>query len=118
TFDISQTTAGTSVAALFDSAGVGIVSLGSKTLTITSGSFFNGVIQDGGIAGGAGGGLTIANGARQQLGNTNTYTGATTIAADSELDLFSSGGSRNGSIAASSSVSDDGIFDIAGLTNG
>ena len=44
-------------AALF---GTGRVSLGSKTLTITSGSFFNGVIQDGGIAGGTGGGVTIA----------------------------------------------------------
>jgi outer membrane autotransporter protein len=118
TFDISQTTAGASVGALFDSAGVGVVSLGSKTLTITSGSFFNGVIQDGGIGGGTGGRLTIANGAVQQLGNTNTYTGATTIAAGGELDLFSSGGGRNGSIAASSSVTNDGIFDIAGLTTG
>ena len=54
TLDISQINAGTSVAAL---SGNGRVSLGSKTLTITSGSIFNGVIQDGGIAGGTGGGL-------------------------------------------------------------
>ena len=56
-----------------------VVSLGAQTLTITNGSFFYGAIQDGGIAGGTGGGLTIAGGATQQLAGTNTYTGLTTI---------------------------------------
>ena len=117
TLDISQTTAGASVSTLFDAAGVGVVALGSKTLTITSGSLFAGVIQDGGIGGGTGGSLAIANGATQSLGGTNTYTGATTIAAGGELDLVSFG-SGNGSIATSSGVANNGIFDIGGLTTG
>ena len=84
-FDISQTTAGTSVAALFSFSG-GVVSLGSKTLTITGGSFFGGVIQDAGIVSGTGGALTIASGADQVLTGTSTYTGATTINGTLEVD--------------------------------
>jgi hypothetical protein len=53
TFDISQTGSGATVGGLFDPAGIGRVSLGSQTLTITTGSSFNGVIQDGGIGGAA-----------------------------------------------------------------
>jgi autotransporter-associated beta strand protein len=117
TLDISQTTNGASVGALFDFAGVGVVALGSRTLTITSGSLFQGVIQDGGIAGGAGGNLVIANGATQLLAGTNTYTGATTIAAGGELDLTLFAG-NNGSIATSSGVTDNGQFDIASLATG
>ncbi|WP_456704687.1 hypothetical protein [Bradyrhizobium sp. USDA 4449] len=45
----------------------GIVVLGSKTLTITSGRFFGGAMQDGGIAGGTGGSIVIPNSATQQL---------------------------------------------------
>ncbi|MET4069926.1 autotransporter-associated beta strand protein [Bradyrhizobium sp. S3.2.6] len=116
TFDISQTTSGTSVNALFSLTGGGIVALGSKTLTITSGSFFGGVIQDGGIAGGTGGNVVIANGATQQLFGTNTYTGTTTIASGG-LDLINFGGS-DGSIATSSNVIANGIFDITGLSGG
>ncbi|GMO77750.1 autotransporter outer membrane beta-barrel domain-containing protein [Bradyrhizobium ottawaense] len=114
TLDISQTTSGTSVRGLGSPAGSGIVALGSRTLTITSGSTFGGVIQDGGIGGGTGGSVVIANGATQSLSGTNTYTGATTIAAGGELDLASSGGS----IAASSGVVANGVFDISNLTNG
>ena len=51
---------------------------GSKTLTITNGSSFAGVIQDGGIAGGTGGPLVIAAGLAGP-GRLNTYTGSTTI---------------------------------------
>jgi outer membrane autotransporter protein len=108
TFDISQTNAGTSVAGLF---GNGRVSLGSKTLTITNGSFFNGVIQDGGIAGGSGGGLVIAAPGGQDLQGVNTYTGATTIVAGGLLTL-----SNNGSIASSSGLTLSGAgaqFDIS-----
>lgn len=115
--DISQTTTGASVGGLFDVTSSGVVALGSKTLTITSGSIFTGVIQDGGIGGGTGGKLTIANGALQSLEGTNTYTGVTTIAAGGELDLGSIG-TRHGSIAASSSVVNDGVFGIFGLSNG
>ncbi|GMO16565.1 autotransporter outer membrane beta-barrel domain-containing protein [Bradyrhizobium ottawaense] len=114
TLDISQTTSGTSVRGLGSPAGSGIVALGSRTLTITSGSTFGGVIQDDGIGGGTGGSVVIANGATQSLSGTNTYTGATTIAAGGELDLASSGGS----IAASSGVVANGVFDISNLTNG
>ncbi|WP_426419421.1 autotransporter domain-containing protein [Bradyrhizobium genosp. A] len=117
TFDISQITSGTSVNALFSLTGGGIVALGSKTLTITSGSFFGGAIQDGGIAGGTGGNLVIANGAAQQLYGTNTYTGTTTVASGGELDLVNFGGS-DGSIATSSNVIANGIFDISGLSAG
>ncbi|TPQ36250.1 autotransporter [Bradyrhizobium guangdongense] len=117
TLDISQTTSGTSIRGLGSPAGDGIVALGSKTLTITSGSSFGGVIQDGGIAGGTGGRLDIANGALQALVGTNTYTGTTTIEAGGELDLGSVGASH-GSIATSSNVIANGIFDISNLTNG
>lgn len=117
TLDISQTTSGTSVGGLFSLSPVGTVSLGSKTLTITSGSFFGGVIQDGGIAGGTGGNLAIASGATQQLFGTNTYTGITTIASGGELDLINLGGS-DGSIATSSNVVANGIFNIQGLSGG
>ncbi|MET4331883.1 autotransporter-associated beta strand protein [Bradyrhizobium sp. i1.15.2] len=117
TFDISQTTSGTSVNALFSLTAGGIVALGSKTLTITSGSFFGGVIQDGGIAGGTGGNVVIANGATQQLYGTNAYTGTTTIASGGELDLINFGGS-DGSIATSSNVVADGFFDISALSTG
>jgi autotransporter-associated beta strand protein len=109
--DISQTNSGTSVAGLFSLGGNGVVSLGSKTLTITNGSSFRGVIQDGGIGGGTGGGLVITGGAVQDLGGVNTYTGATTIAANSTLTLF-----NNGSIAQSSGVNLAGAgatFDIS-----
>ncbi|AWM02445.1 autotransporter outer membrane beta-barrel domain-containing protein [Bradyrhizobium amphicarpaeae] len=113
TFDISQTTSGASVGGLF-SLFLGNVALGSKTLTITNGSVFAGVIQDGGIGGGTSGNLVIANGALQQLGGINTYTGTTTIDSGGELDLVSIGGGA-GSIATSSRVIVNGTFDISSL---
>jgi uncharacterized protein with beta-barrel porin domain len=93
TFDISQTTGGATIAGLTSFSSSSRVSLGAQTLAITVGSFFNGVIQDGGIGGGTGGGLTIAANTFQQLGGTNTYTGATTVNGSLEVD---------GSIATSS----------------
>lgn len=119
TLDISQTTSGASVSQLFSFGASGGVALGSKTLTLTSGSgtSFGGVIQDGGIGGGTGGNLVLANGAVQQLYGTNTYTGTTTIASGGELDLVNVGGS-DGSIATSGSVIANGIFDIASLSAG
>ena len=113
-FDISQTNSGASVAGLFDPIGIGVVSLGSKTLTFTSNvGFFNGVIQDGGIGGGTGGNVTIANGGLATFGGVNTYTGLTTINAGGELDM-----SGNGSIAASKALINNGIFDISCLCSG
>ncbi|WP_167406976.1 autotransporter domain-containing protein [Bradyrhizobium forestalis] len=117
TLDISQTSSGASVRGILSMSTAGVVSLGSKTLTITNGSFYGGVIQDGGIGGGTGGNLVIANGATQQLFGTNTYTGTTNIAAGGELDLIDFGG-LSGSIATSSNVIANGLFDISGLLNG
>lgn len=119
TLDISQTASGASVTQLFSSGTNGVVALGSKTLTLTSGSgtSFGGVIQDGGIGDGTGGNLVLANGAVQRLYGTNTYTGTTTIASGGELDLVNFGGS-DGRIATSSSVIANGIFDIASLSGG
>lgn len=119
TLDISQSTSGASVTQLFSFGTNGVVALGSKTLTITanSGTAFGGVIQDGGIGGGTAGNLAIANGGLQQLYGTNTYTGTTTIASGGELDLINFGG-IDGSIATSSNVIANGIFDIASLSSG
>lgn len=114
TLDISQTNVGASVGGLYDPFAFGVVALGSKTLTIIHGSAFSGVIQDGGIGGGTGGNLLIANGATQGLAGINTYTGTTTIASGGELDLINFG--SDGSIATSSNVIANGIFDIAGLS--
>jgi autotransporter-associated beta strand protein len=119
TLDISQTTSGATVGGLSSSFANGIVALGSKTLTITGGNIFEGVIQDGGIGRGIGGNLVITNGTTQQLTGTNTYTGTTTINSGGELKLtFLGGGSGNGSIATSSGVIANGIFDVSGLQNG
>ncbi|HEV2154856.1 autotransporter domain-containing protein [Bradyrhizobium sp.] len=119
TLDISQTTSGASVSQLFSYGNFGVVALGSKTLTLTAGSgtAFGGAIQDGGIAGGTGGNLVIANGAVAQFYGTNTYTGTTTIVSGGELDLINLGGS-DGSIAGSSNVIANGIFDIQNLSTG
>ena len=112
TFDISQTNNGASIGGLFDPTGVGVVSLGSKTLTITNNvGPFDGVIQDGGIAGGTGGSVTIANGGLASFSGVNTYTGLTTINTGGELDLICCG-----SIATSKAVINNGIFDISGLS--
>ncbi|WP_271611410.1 autotransporter domain-containing protein [Bradyrhizobium sp. CCBAU 21360] len=117
TFDISQTTSGASVTRLLSFGPNGVVALGSKTLTVTVGNSFGGVIQDGGIGGGTAGNLAIASGAVQQLYGINTYTGTTTIASGGELDLINAGGS-DGSIATSSNVIANGVFDISALSTG
>ncbi len=115
TLDISQTNTGASVSALSDILGIGVINLGGKTLTVTNGGPFNGVIQDGGIGGGTGGGLTVA-GNELDLGGVNTYTGATTIMGGAILALLSPG-----SIATSSGVSLTGanaVLDISGSGTG
>ncbi|WP_176540206.1 autotransporter domain-containing protein [Bradyrhizobium septentrionale] len=110
TLDISQTNGGASVTGLYDPTGRGAISLGSKTLTITAHvGPFNGTIQDGGIGGGTGGNVTIANGAVATFGGVNTFTGLTTINSGGELFLTGAG-----SIASSKAVINNGYFDIAG----
>jgi fibronectin-binding autotransporter adhesin len=109
-FDISQTTAGASIATLM---GSGIVGLGAQTLNITNGSTtFGGVIADGGIGGGTKGNFAVTGGT-QTLTGTNTFTGATSVAANAMLAL-----SGTGSIATSSGVADNGLFDISQTTTG
>jgi fibronectin-binding autotransporter adhesin len=105
TFDISQTTAGSSIATL---TGSGNVALGAQALTVAAGSTtFSGVIADGGIGGGTSGSLIIGGGA-QTLSGINTFTGTTSINSGATLAL-----SGTGSIANSAGVIDNGIFDIS-----
>lgn len=103
TFDISGTSAGAEIVTL---SGSGNVALGAQTLTITDASTeFSGVI-------GGTGGLTIEDGELTLSGN-NTYSGATLIEDDATLVLKGAG-----AIASSSSVTADGIFDIAETNSG
>jgi autotransporter-associated beta strand protein len=74
---------------------------------------FAGVIQDGGLGGGTGGALVITGGATQVLGGVNTYTGATTIGANSTLRLDNAG-----SIAASSGLNLTGAFATFNISAG
>jgi autotransporter-associated beta strand protein len=109
-FDISGTAGGASVSTL---SGAGWVSLGGQALTLTNASgSFGGVLADGGLYGGAGGGLAIAGGI-QTLTGANTYTGATTIGAGAVLAL-----AGTGSIAGSSGLTANGVFDISQTTGG
>ncbi len=108
-FDISGTTAGASIVTL---TGAGAVALGAQTLTLTNASgTFSGVIADGGLFGGTGGGLTIAGGT-ETLTGTNTYTGATTIDLGATLKLGNGGatGTETGAVV------DNGLvqFDYSG----
>ena len=113
TLDISQTSAGARVAGLFSATGSGVVALGSKTLVITNGSLFGGSIRDGGIGGGTGGNLVIANGAEQMFSGINMFTGSTTIEQGGTLQL-----SGDGSLYASSGVIANGVFDISDQSTG
>ena len=102
---ISGATNGTSIRSLTGSS-IGIVVLGSQTLTLANAAdTFPGVIS------GAGGGLTVAAGT-ETLTGANTYTGATTVAAGATLDL-----SGTGSVAGSV-VSANGDFDISATSAG
>ncbi|MDR3468293.1 MAG: autotransporter domain-containing protein [Xanthobacteraceae bacterium] len=110
TFDISQETAGATIATLM---GNGNVALGNQKLTIAAGSTtFGGTIADGGIGGGVGGQLEISGGV-QTLTGVNSYTGATTIDPGATLAL-----SGIGSIANSADVVVNGTFDISQTSAG
>ncbi len=96
-FDITAATGAVSIAAL---TGNGNVNLGTNSLNLTNatGTFA-------GIIGGTGG-ITVAAG-QQALSGVNTYTGATTISSGT-LALAGAG-----SIATSSGVLDNGVFDVS-----
>jgi len=83
------------------------VYLGDKTLKLTSASgTYNGIIADGGLGGGTGGGLEIGSGS-EILGNAETYTGDTTIHFGAFLHLSGAGS------LADSTVVDNGTLDIS-----
>ncbi|MBV9418379.1 MAG: autotransporter-associated beta strand repeat-containing protein, partial [Alphaproteobacteria bacterium] len=104
-FNIAGTTTGAKIKTL---SGTGAVSLGAQYLTITAGSTaFDGVI-------GGSGGLKITGGT-QTLTGTNTYTGLTVIDAGDPPALALKG---TGSIATSSGVVDNSMFDISQTTAG
>ncbi|MFS2133972.1 autotransporter-associated beta strand repeat-containing protein [Telluria sp. Tellsp131] len=102
-FDIAATNNGAEVRSL---SGSGAVLLGGQTLTLTdAGDTFAGSIH-------GSGGLTIAGGT-ETLSGTNTYSGATSIDQRGALAL-----SGSGSIALSSGVANNGVFDITATNNG
>ena len=105
TLDISGTGAGASITTL---NGAGDVSLGAQTLTLTNASgTFSGVLADGGLFGGTGGGLKISGGTETLTGD-NTYTGATTINPGAALQ-FGNGGTT-GTVAGN--IVDNGLVNF------
>jgi autotransporter-associated beta strand protein len=109
-FDIS----GAGNQSIGDLTGAGTAALGGNTLTLdlTSGAQFDGVLTDGGLSGGTGGGLTVENYTETFTGQ-NSYTGKTTIATGAGIEL-----ADDGSIADSSDVVDNGALDISNAANG
>ena len=102
-FDIAHANGNAQVSSL---SGSGSVALGQNSLALTgNGSNFGGAIS-------GNGGLTVDHG-RHVLGGANTYIGATGIASDSTLALQGSG-----SIAMSSGLANNGVFDIAATNKG
>ena len=117
TLDLSQTAAGAQIATL---SGGGLIDLGGKTLTIASGATtFSGVIADGGLGGGSGGGLTIAGGV-ETLTGANTYTGATNVLAGKLVVNGSLASSNvtigNGATLAGSGTLSNGVTILSGGT--
>ena len=114
TFDVSKTTAGTSIT---DLSGTGRIYLGNQNLSITNGvSTFSGVIADGSTQDlnlGAVGGQFSVLGGTATLSGVNTYTGDTLINTGASLALAGAG-----SIANSASVVDNGALDISQTTAG
>ena len=111
-FDISLTAGGATVSSIADLPGNGsVITLGSKTLTVANGGFFFGNIQDGGLGGGTGGGITLAAGAVLSLSGVNTYTGATTINENAVLELDDSSAISSSSIV--NLAGNGAVFDIS-----
>ena len=119
TFDVSDTTSGTTVQSLQSSIANTTVDIGAETLTVNVANgtdTFAGVITDGGISGASGGGVTKMGAGTLVLTGINSYAGATTI----------SGGTLAlngvlGDISSSSTVALTAAgtaFDISGTQNG
>ncbi|MCA0245038.1 MAG: autotransporter-associated beta strand repeat-containing protein [Proteobacteria bacterium] len=111
-FDISLTAGGATVSSIADAPLTGsVIALGSKTLTITGIGDYYGNIQDGGLGGGTGGGITLASGAVLILSGVNTYTGATTINENAVLELDDSSAISSSSIV--NLAGNGAVFDIS-----
>lgn len=109
-FDISQAADGASIATL---SGEGEIALGGSTLTVTDArGLFAGTIADGGIAGGAGGGLDL-DGGMLVLSGDNTFTGATNVRGGT---LLVNGNQE--AATGSTSVDDGAVLGGAGVIGG
>lgn len=108
TFDISGTNAGASIVSLFG-ASDGIVTLGSKTLTLTAAnSTFDGVIN-------GTGGLALTG--FETLIGANTYSGTTTVSTGT-LSLAGSGSIALSSLVTVGTGVASATFDISNTTAG
>jgi fibronectin-binding autotransporter adhesin len=99
TLDISQATSGASAKYI---SGSGTIDLGGKTLTTSNASSttqFDGVIRDGGIAGGTGGALHITDAGSWTLTKAQQYTGGTALDAGT-LTLTGNGALASGTSLA------------------
>lgn len=103
TFDISGTTSGTTINDLVGVTG-SVVALGSKTLTLGTGTSttFSGVIQDAGSSSGTGGSITKNGSGTLTLGGPNTYSGTTSVTAGTLRALANNVFSPNSSHTISS----------------
>ena len=114
TFDISQT-AGEIIGDLTGGAGT-IVSLGGAGTVLTLGTShsttFSGVMQDGGLGGGIGGGLTKQGSGKFSIVGNQTYTGPTTVNAGN----LNVNGSLTSSVTVNSGAILTGIASIDSLT--
>jgi fibronectin-binding autotransporter adhesin len=99
TLDISQAAIGASAKYI---SGSGTIDLGGKTLTtsnVSSTTQFDGVIRDGGIAGGTGGALHITDAGSWTLTKAQQYTGGTALDAGT-LTLTGNGALASGTSLA------------------
>jgi len=82
----------------------------TATLVVNNGGMFSGVISDGSVAN-VNTALTVAGGKLTLNGANTSYTGATTINTGGTLTLTGST-----SLATSSGVTNNGTFDVSGVT--
>ncbi|MBS0605299.1 MAG: autotransporter-associated beta strand repeat-containing protein, partial [Verrucomicrobia bacterium] len=115
-FDISQSSIEPIIGDLSGDP-LAIVNLGSKTLFLgaSASTTYSGVIQDGGIGGGAGGSITKQGSSTLTLAGANTYTGTTTI----NKGTLAAGAVNALSQNSAVTFADDAtaILDISGFNN-
>jgi autotransporter-associated beta strand protein len=115
TVDLSLTNAGAAIPSL---SGNGQVKLGGQTLTLTQAAgTFGGVLADGGVANGVGGGLTVAAGA-ETLTGASTYTGATMVASGASLTIANTASIGGGAFTDNGLLTVNGALTAKSLTIG